>query len=140
MDVGSDALERFQQTIEGALLRAEICLESSDILLNDQSPKMLTKLAEIRGLNRELSKRLFKTPSEIRNRYSGTAHSLPLNAQNIANKYQKTSKMSENEMSSSSPSSRTSSLSQFLATSLSFNLSFESDESIPAAEHPTNET
>ncbi|VDO13289.1 unnamed protein product [Rodentolepis nana] len=148
----NDAIERLQETIEGALLRAEICLESLEILFNDQSPETSTKLTKITELftlserNGGLSKRLSNTASEIRNGYSRTSYNLPLNVQNFVNKYQKDFKVSKKEVASSSESSLTSSLSRNITPTPSFNLSgpyvpspFESDESIPAIELPSNE-
>ncbi|VDO14519.1 unnamed protein product [Rodentolepis nana] len=142
----SVAIERLQETIEGALLRAEICLESLEIILNDQSPETSTKLAKITGLfalserNGDQSRRLSKTASEISNGYSGTSNNIPLSVYNFVNKYQKTSSVSKREVDSTIESSQTSSLSRSITPRASFNLSGQYGPTISAAEHPTNET
>ncbi|VDO03488.1 unnamed protein product [Rodentolepis nana] len=141
----NDAIERLQETIEGALLRAEICLESLEILLNDLSPKMSTKLTEITGLfalserNGGLSKRLSNTASEIRNGYPRTSHNLPLNVQNFVNKFQKDFRVSKNDVASSSESSLTSSLSRGLTPTQSLDLCGQSDVALLTSELSTNE-
>ncbi|VDN97132.1 unnamed protein product [Rodentolepis nana] len=142
----SDAIERLQESVEGALLRAEICLESLEILLNDRSPETSTKLAKITGLfclseqNGGLSKRLSNTASEISNGFSGTSPNLPLNVQNFVNRYQKASMVSKREVSSSFGSSRTSSLTRSMSPTQSINSLGQSDMAIFTSEHSKNET
>nr|CDS32859.1 HnRNP A1 family member (hrp 1) [Hymenolepis microstoma] len=142
----SDATERLQRIIEGALLRAEICLESLEILLNDQSSEVSTKLTEITGLfgssegNRDLSKRLSKTASEIRNGESETSCNLPLNVQSFVNKYQKASTVPKREVPSYSMSFRTSSLTRNIIPTQTSNLLGQSEVTISASNLSTNGT